>query len=82
MKLMKRWRNHNYLSEVLLHQLNPLLGTKLGFFVVCSSLLSARSSFQPKRSGTAAQSLVALLVAVLPQRMKCMATEPFRVSPK
>ena len=47
----------------ILHRLNPLLGTKLGFFLVRSSFLLAGSSFWPKRSGTTTQPLVALFSA-------------------
>ena len=39
-------------SVYMLHRLNLLLGTKLGFFIVRSSFLLAASSFWMKRSGT------------------------------
>ena len=51
---------------------------ELGLFLVHSSFLLASSSFWPMCSGMTTYSLVALLVAVLLEWMKWMATEPFR----
>ena len=36
----------------ILHRLDPLLGTKLGFFPVRSLFLLARASLWPEHSGT------------------------------
>ena len=53
----------------ILHRLNPLLGTKLGFFLARSTFLPAHASFWPERSGATTSSLLALLSAVLLRRM-------------
>ena len=37
--------------DYILHQLKPLLGTKLGFFLARSPFLLAHASLWPERSG-------------------------------
>ena len=44
--------NHNYMLGKTIASIESTFGTKLGFFLVRSSLLPAGSSFWPKCSGT------------------------------
>ena len=57
-----------------LHRLNPLLGTKLWFFLARSMFLPAHASLWPERSGATTGQLLALLSAVLLRRMNRVAT--------
>ena len=41
-----------FTSGYILHRLNPLLETKLSFFLVRSTFLAAHASLWPERSGT------------------------------
>ena len=47
MKVINTKKVHVY----MLHRLNPLLGTKLGFFPARSTFLLAHASLWPERSG-------------------------------
>ena len=63
-----------FTSGYILHRINPLLGTKLGFFLVRSTFVPAHASLWPERSGASTYPLVALLSAVLLRRMNGVAT--------
>ena len=39
-----------FICVYILHRLNPILGTKLGFFLVSSPILPARASYWSKRN--------------------------------
>ena len=58
----------------MLHQLQPLLGTKQADFVARSTVLPAHAPLWPERYVATTQPLVALLSAVLLRRMILVAT--------
>ena len=47
----RKFTNAKRFNVYMLHRLNPLLGTKLGFFLAPSTFLLAHASLWPERSG-------------------------------